>query len=401
MRARIGENGLSLIELMVGLVIGLIAILVIGQVLAAFEGQKRTSTGGSDAQTNGAAALAVLGQEIRMAGLGLIVSGDKTDPGKLFCPLGVNIYYGGTVVSDPGAAPTDGGLLAPVRIVDGGKGADAIIIARADSEFSAMVNTVRTASTPPVITIDSSLGYGSPGQLFLVGAANGSKICTLMQLSKAATASGSDWDLEFASGTAYPYNPPDPTTTYTKFPSYGAGDKVVNLGFSPSPASGLSNLTAYRSFMYRRYQVNWDASCPPQLSMVDPSQTAGPYSCANTQPLVDQIVDLQAQYGIAPTGSQTVGEWKDAKGEWAYDVLKADQIARIKAIRIAVVARSPGYEKDLVSPATLDAAWTAGASDDAAPNYSTTLKDANGRHYRYKVFTTVIPIKNVIWGNLP
>jgi type IV pilus assembly protein PilW len=396
------QCGFSLIELMVGLVIGLIAILVIGQVLAAFEGNKRTSTGGGDAQTNGAAALAVLEQEIRMSGLGMITPGKQGVPGNLFCPLGVNIYYGGKTISNPGAKPSDGGLLAPVRIIDGGTGPDAIIVVRGDSEFDALVNTVKTNSTPPVITIDSNLGYGSPGQLFLVGAADGSMVCTLMQLSTAATASGNNWNLEYASGANFPYNPPDPTKAFATFPTYGAGAKVLNLGFSPSPGSGLTNLTAYRTFMYRRYDVLWcGASLPPQLSMVDPSQTPGPYTCANVQPLMDQVVDLQAQYGIAPATSQTVTEWRNATGVWAYDVLTAAQITRIKAVRISIIARSPQYEKDLVSPATLDAPWIAGGLDDPAPQYSTTAKDVNGRHYRYKVFTTVVPIKNVIWGNLP
>ena len=39
------QAGFSLVELMVGLVIGLMATLVIMQVFSTFEGQKRTTTG--------------------------------------------------------------------------------------------------------------------------------------------------------------------------------------------------------------------------------------------------------------------------------------------------------------------------------------------------------------------
>ena len=47
---RIREAGLSLVEVMVALVVGLITVLVVMQVFTAFEGDKRTTMGVSDAQ---------------------------------------------------------------------------------------------------------------------------------------------------------------------------------------------------------------------------------------------------------------------------------------------------------------------------------------------------------------
>ena len=47
------SRGFTLVELMVGVLIGLIGTVVIFQVFAVSEGQKRTTTGGSDAQQNG------------------------------------------------------------------------------------------------------------------------------------------------------------------------------------------------------------------------------------------------------------------------------------------------------------------------------------------------------------
>ena len=65
------QKGVTLVELMVALVIGAITVLAIQQVMAMFEGQKRASTGGADAQVNGAIALFTLEREIRQAGYGL------------------------------------------------------------------------------------------------------------------------------------------------------------------------------------------------------------------------------------------------------------------------------------------------------------------------------------------
>jgi type IV pilus assembly protein PilW len=50
---RTRQHGFSLIEIMVGVVIGLIAVLVIYQVFAAAEGIKRNTTSAGDAQQNG------------------------------------------------------------------------------------------------------------------------------------------------------------------------------------------------------------------------------------------------------------------------------------------------------------------------------------------------------------
>ncbi|MGH6693257.1 MAG: PilW family protein, partial [Gammaproteobacteria bacterium] len=57
-RAR--SRGLSLVELLVAAAIGIIASLAIFQVFAVFEGQKRTTASGGEAQTSGTLALYTL-----------------------------------------------------------------------------------------------------------------------------------------------------------------------------------------------------------------------------------------------------------------------------------------------------------------------------------------------------
>src|SRR5688572_33319594 len=68
-RAR--SRGLSLIEILVASAIGIIASLAIFQVFAVFEGQKRTTTSGGEAQTSGTLALFTIEREIRQAGYGI------------------------------------------------------------------------------------------------------------------------------------------------------------------------------------------------------------------------------------------------------------------------------------------------------------------------------------------
>ena len=53
------QAGFSIVEMMIGLVIGMIAIIVMMQVFSVSEGYKRTTTGGDDAQNTFAIAVAV------------------------------------------------------------------------------------------------------------------------------------------------------------------------------------------------------------------------------------------------------------------------------------------------------------------------------------------------------
>jgi len=70
-RERNFSAGFSLVELMVAMVIGLLAIIVMMQMFSVFEEQKRTTTGGDDALSSGAIALNSMQQDIEQAGWGL------------------------------------------------------------------------------------------------------------------------------------------------------------------------------------------------------------------------------------------------------------------------------------------------------------------------------------------
>ena len=68
------QIGFSIIEIMVGVVIGMIAVLVIYQVFATSEGIKRNITAAGDAQQNGLLSSFMMGIELANAGNGLAVA---------------------------------------------------------------------------------------------------------------------------------------------------------------------------------------------------------------------------------------------------------------------------------------------------------------------------------------
>ena len=129
--------------------------------------------------------------------------------------------------------------------------------------------------------------------------------------------------------------------------------------------------------------------------------------------LVSDIVSLQAQYGIANTVDTTssattsakylnqVDLWTDATGTYGSSISLLNR-NRIRALRVAVVARDGLKQKEIVSQAcngTLPGVskiciWTT----DSSPASVNLSADPDWQRYRYRVFEAVIPLRNVIWN---
>ena len=76
------------------------------------------------------------------------------------------------------------------------------------------------------------------------------------------------------------------------------------------------------------------------------------------------------------------------------DVTLSAAPGEVVAVRVAVVARSPQLEKTAVSPATLPL-WNGGT----LANGGAISLTGTAQQYRYKVYQTTIPLRNVIWNN--
>jgi len=90
----------------------------------------------------------------------------------------------------------------------------------------------------------------------------------------------------------------------------------------------------------------------------------------------------------------------------------ADDWSRVLSVRIAVTARSEVREKDNVT--TADPVWDVGtattvngtsACSSGSSRKCLTLTipkpnagDTEWQHYRYKVYDTIVPLRNVLWS---
>ena len=72
-RTSFRQSGFTLVEILIGMLIGVIGIVVIMQTFAVSEGYKRTATSGTDAQVNGGIATYLMERELRETAGGRLV----------------------------------------------------------------------------------------------------------------------------------------------------------------------------------------------------------------------------------------------------------------------------------------------------------------------------------------
>ena len=108
-------------------------------------------------------------------------------------------------------------------------------------------------------------------------------------------------------------------------------------------------------------------------------------------PVVSDVVNVKAQFGLDTDNDGAIDTWQAATGNWSAANLPTQPLAtlvQIRAVRVAIVTRSAQYEKDPVTPGPLS--MFAGA-------VSMTLT-SDQQHYRYKVFETIVPLRNAVWN---
>lgn len=378
------QRGFSLVELMVGLVIAILSSIVVFQVFSVSEKHKRTTTGAADAQSNGAVALYMMDRDIRMAGWGMEGNAIAN------CKKPYTYYEDASGVGGP---ITD--FFASVSITDGGaSGSDVIRIkyygnpTDANIDFSA--DTL--AQTMPQSSAELNVNRTDickEGDLAFVMQ---SDKCTLMQITQVQNQA---LKLQHNPGTGgvETYNPPISYQNANNWPAYTgckAGDSTCS-----SPAS----IQCFSALYRRTYSI-----LNQGLILQEPDSTN--LKTIQTYQITPDIVDLQAQYGVAPANSQSINEWVDATGAtWATTTTTPtnDNIRRIKAVRIALLARSAQYEKPDASGncTTTTAVQVSDWSTwNNKPVFATERLPADWQCYRYKIFETVIPLRNVIWAGV-
>lgn len=354
-------RGFTLIELMIGMAVGLISTLAITQIMLSSESQKRMATSGSDAQVSGLLAITTLRQNIQMAGYGF-----ATESTAVGCPLEAN-YNGAAIAGFPAN-------LVPVVITDGVNGApDSIrLLSSTKDSFSVPVRIIPPGYDPASASFNTAFPVAS-----VRGIANGD----LMVAITDSTVNCQVFQVTADPGGLYQADRGVSNWNLAGFPSstYGDGTYLINLG-------RLSDIT-YTVSALGTLQANTFAL----------SATSVP-SYSGAADIFGNTVNLQAYYGKDTDGDGAIDTW---------DVVLPTSNAlwkQVLAVRVAIVSRSNQYEKEEVTQANL--LWDVGANSTIAgaatcgSSKCLTLKIdglADWKHYRYKLVDSVIPLRNMIW----
>ena len=367
------QAGMSLIELMVGMAVGLIGITIITHLYITNEKYKRSTSGSGTAQVNGAIALYTLERDVRMAGFGLNHSGAlgcscDTTANPNCSP--VQYYYNGGYSTPPGSSSTPLPPLtfAPVVIVETANQPDAITLLYGNDPERMLPGKLTETMPQPSseFKVDGTAGYTINDMVLVT---NGST-CMMTQITQVQDAAS---HLQHNPGTSA-WNPAGGGSLLPGFP---AGANLFNLG---QP-------------IWRTYSV---ASSRLTLQEILTGAVVGAAPLA----LMDDIVDLQAQYGKAVAVEGIVDTWDTVRPT------TGDQWKQVLALRIAVLARSQNYERPETPGGDCTATvpgnaptWGGGQSFPvlAAPLTGLAVGTSQLRCYKYRVFETVVPLRNMIW----
>jgi type IV pilus assembly protein PilW len=381
------QRGMTLVELMVALLLGLVTTYFISQVFAVAERYKRTATFGSDAQVNGAVALHTLRRHVMSAGYGLI-----STPSVLGCPISGRYGAGGSTT------PVAGATIAPIVITPGAS-------ASAPSDaLSIMASNKSTFASPVLVKEEHKVDDPKPVMLVVEGSTHGIKAndvilmvpqggwsasnkCLLLTVKEDTT----DPDLTLdryriphvASPSASSWN----VATAAEWPAAGYPPKSMVVNFGSSARRMVFSISG------ETFQVE--------------TQLLGG-ALPVTEALNSGIVLLKALYG-RDTDADGVVDLYDT-------TTPTDNVTwrNVMSVRLAIVARSAQRERDEVTAA--EPTWGVGGGTAVAyqayPGAPTVCAAAattcdlplpvaqltDWKHYRYKVFETAVQVRNLMWS---
>jgi len=374
------STGLSIVEILVGVAIGLIGIVAIFQAVAVWSKHTATTSSGGDAQVAGTLALFNIERDIKQAGHG-------------FGRAGTPVMGCDVAATDTAPARVFNFALSPVAIAASAGGApDRISVLYGNSSFYVEEGDFSdaTASTKKL----RRRGGFKPGDVAVVavnaGASAATASCQLVQITDDTVPDG--------------YTVAHTTAPYTSF--YAASSPASASHFNSAVAPGALSGTLYNLGPDPRLNV-WQIQNNKALVRTDTIH--GP-----TLPIQigDGVINLKAEYGVDSDSNGTISpaEWQTAApADWK----------RVLAIRVAVLVRSRQFETSRDAGAasaggvvtrTADNPYYFGDSvghkflmtnvDGSADSYNDTDVNVNNwRNYRYRVYERVIPLRNMLWGN--
>lgn len=381
------ERGFSLVELMVSVVIGMLALLFATKLFATSEQNKEASIGASDSMQNGMQALFTISRDAGQAGWGLndpLIGGCDTkfaDTKDFALPT--------TSRSDQADAIAP---LAAALIQSNGDKPDSITLFSGNSITGTGMVGLATDydGVAGTIKVDRlAMGFAKNDAILVVPEGNdGFAVkCAIGELSADPAMVAGVQTLTLGA-------------TGTRFNRVGGLGEKYKVG-----SARLFNLGPARGVAFHTWSLNGSFL---QLRATD---LAG--AEAKPQAVIDNVVSLKAQYGFNtgafnPEAGMQISQWSSTMMNADGDTVTGGpgDYQRIAALRIAVVARSrqPERPKSGTCTATTDdiSVFTSAQPKGVAAvpvkvDVAVAGDTVDWHCYRYRVFETIVPIRNLAW----
>ena len=395
---------MTLIEMMVALVIGLVLSLAIFSVMSVFEGRRRTVVAGSDLDQSAGVAMFQIDRWARSAGTGFAAAASYGYGCELFAvdDSGSQILPMKTALPDPFAAVDPGASgvfrLAPLLILPGqtspgasnavtsGHVSDVLVLMSSGNGGSQVPTSFTAAATTTGLTVANTLAF-SGGDLMLLAdrqpaASGGTAPCMVTQADSAAT-SGTATALPLGGGRH------SASIDAASVANYSTTGVAINLG-------------------------NLASVGPPsfQLLGVGDNNTLYSYDLLQTsntplQARAEGVFEMHALYGIGSTSDTTVDAWvSPGTGSYTVAALSAGTPAAaallrtIRAVRIGLIMRTALPERSGSAAGAASATATPATAltlfsdlGDSTLTYTRALAPAE-QQYRYRTLEATIPLRN-------
>lgn len=353
------QRGLSIIEVMVGMVIALIISLAAAGSARTFTASQRQGIGAGGIAVNLTTTMATLKDDASSAGLGFFGTRDSNNVSQFACHK-MHLSYKATKLFD-------GTAFSPMLITHGDHNDQVDLVYASSIDGGADVLLSGTAGATSAQA--QSLLTAAVGQLVMLipgSAGSSSEPCLVRGVTgvTAATATTPPTPLTFAFANSNDYN----QAAFTNTPAFSESnkDRIIVLG----------NLN------WRRYRLDGTTLLYEQPIL------------GTSSTLMRNVMSFRAQYGVASSGTKNDLSWVDATGSWA--AVSGATVDRIRAVRFGIVVRSAQPQRP-----------TGGGSCEASPakprdpldpvNTEVEPDVTDWQCYHYRSETIVVPLRNFVW----
>jgi type IV pilus assembly protein PilW len=378
---RLRQTGLSLIELMIALAIGMVLTLAVFSILASWEGSKRVTTGLNDLEQTGNLVMFQLDELARSAGAGFSNTA-VVDDSAYGCLLRAKNSAGQTLPRGDALPAPFADMIASEATAPGasGKSSDALIVMEGGAGQGGATLAMAAAPQSTKLTMKNTLGWQPDDLLLLVDASVGNT-CMFSQVATAFKGDGGAATALTLGGDFYGATIDDTTLASSYSVDHG---EVLPMG-SPtkSPPRFLVIGVGDRNTLY-----SYDLL---QLDGADAAQ----------QTMAEGVFEMHALYGVDSDKDGKLDKWvsADDKSDYSRANLTAGTSAaktlmkNIKAIRVGLILRGTYPEKTVADSSTGASIELFHDLEDSKLNFVRALSD-DERLYRYRTVDSTLILRN-------